>query len=56
LPPVAANLIILGFAAGRKVLFCPEDLLEEIIREKSPPRFREDNLAAFQAGMNAAAP
>jgi indolepyruvate ferredoxin oxidoreductase beta subunit len=55
LPPVAANLITLGFAAGRKVLFCPGDLLEEIIRENSPPRFREGNLAAFQAGMKAAA-
>jgi indolepyruvate ferredoxin oxidoreductase beta subunit len=55
LPPVAANLIILGFAAGRSVFFCQDDLLEEIIQEKSPPRFREGNLAAYKAGMKAAA-
>ena len=54
LPPVTVNLIILGFAAGKELLFCNGDLLEEIIREKSPPRFREGNLKAFQAGRQAA--
>jgi indolepyruvate ferredoxin oxidoreductase beta subunit len=54
LPPVTINLIILGFAAGKGELFCRDDLLEEIIREKSPSRFREGNLKAFQAGKNAA--
>ena len=54
LAPVTVNLIILGFAAGRSLLFCQNDLLEEIIREKSPPRFQEGNLKAFQAGKNAA--
>ena len=28
-------------------------MLAEIIREKSPDRFRESNLAAFQAGVRA---
>jgi indolepyruvate ferredoxin oxidoreductase beta subunit len=53
LPPVTVNLIILGFAAGKSLLFCRDDFLEEIIREKSPPRFREGNLKAFQAGKKA---
>lgn len=54
LAPVTANLILLGFAAGKGALFCQAGLLEEIIREKSPPRFREGNLQAFQAGRIAA--
>jgi indolepyruvate ferredoxin oxidoreductase beta subunit len=53
LPPVTVNLIVLGFAAGKGELFCGDNLLEEIIREKSSPRFREGNLEAFQAGKNA---
>jgi indolepyruvate ferredoxin oxidoreductase, beta subunit len=53
LPPVSANLIILGFAAGQGVLFCQGGLLEEIIREKSPERFRDGNLQAFRAGAQA---
>jgi indolepyruvate ferredoxin oxidoreductase beta subunit len=55
LPPVAANLILLGFAAGKRLLFCEADLLEEIIRQKSPERFREGNLQAFRGGLQAAA-
>ena len=54
LPPVTVNLIILSFSAAKGVLFCGDTFLEEIIREKSPPRFREGNLKAFQAGKNAA--
>jgi indolepyruvate ferredoxin oxidoreductase beta subunit len=54
LPPVTVNLIILGFAAGKGELFCGEDLLEEIIREKSPSRFRDGNLKAFLAGQKKA--
>jgi indolepyruvate ferredoxin oxidoreductase beta subunit len=53
LPPVTVNLIILGFAAGKSLLFCRDDFLKGIIREKSPPRFREGNLKAFQAGKKA---
>ena len=56
LPPVTANLIVLGFAAGQGLLFCRVDLLEAIIREKSPARFREGNLQAFGAGCQAPAP
>jgi indolepyruvate ferredoxin oxidoreductase beta subunit len=50
LPPVTVNLVVLGFAAGHEKLFCRGDLLEKIIREKSPSRFREGNLMAFQGG------
>ena len=53
LAPVTVNLIILGFAAGKDTLFCRVDLIEEVIREKSPDRFREGNLKAFQAGKKA---
>ncbi len=55
LPPVTVNLIILGFAEGKDALFCRGDLIEKIIREKSPARFRDGNLQAFQAGRKAAA-
>jgi indolepyruvate ferredoxin oxidoreductase beta subunit len=55
LPPVAANLILLGFTAAKRLLFCREDLLEGIIRQKSPERFREGNLQAFGEGIKAAA-
>jgi len=55
LPPVAGNLIILGFVAGKGLLFCQDHLLEEIIRDRSPERFREGNLRAFVEGVKAAA-
>jgi indolepyruvate ferredoxin oxidoreductase beta subunit len=54
LPPVAANLILLGFAAGKNGLFSRAGLLEEIIQEKSPPRFRDSNVLAFLTGKHAA--
>ncbi len=56
LPPVSANLIILGFALGHRLLFCPPEVLEDLIREKSPERFRDGNLRALQAGVQAAIP
>ena len=55
LPPVAANLILLGFAAGKGGLFAGPDLLTEMIAAKTPERFREASLRAFQAGLAAAA-
>ncbi len=51
---VAANLILLGYAAGKQALFCDPELLEQVIREKTPERFREMNLKAFQQGMASA--
>jgi indolepyruvate ferredoxin oxidoreductase beta subunit len=53
--PVAANLILLGFAAAQGGLFCGVELLERLIMEKIPARFREMNLQAFRRGVAAAA-
>ena len=55
LPPVAANLILLGFAASRGELFAGPDLLAEMIAAKTPERFREASLKAFALGQAAAA-
>lgn len=52
--PVAANLILLGFAAGRGGLFCRPELLAQVIKDKTPARFRALNEKAFQAGLAAA--
>jgi len=51
LPPVAANLILLGYAAGRGGLFAGPDLLIEMIAARTPERFREASLKAFQLGI-----
>ena len=53
--PVAANLILLGFAAGHKGLFASANLLEEVIKANIPPRFLEINLKAFSLGVALAA-
>ena len=52
--PVAANLILLGFAAAKGGLFCGVELLERVIMDKIPPRFRETNLQALCQGAAAA--
>jgi indolepyruvate ferredoxin oxidoreductase beta subunit len=54
LPPVAANLILLGFAAGQGGLFAGPHLLAEMIAAKTPERFRNASLRAFQVGLAAA--
>ncbi len=51
---VTANLILLGFATAKGGLFCGVELLERLINEKLPPRFRETNLKALQTGVAAA--
>jgi indolepyruvate ferredoxin oxidoreductase beta subunit len=50
---VAANLILLGFAAARQGLFCAPDVLERVITDKTPARFRDANLQAFRLGVAA---
>jgi indolepyruvate ferredoxin oxidoreductase beta subunit len=55
LPPVAANLILLGFAAARGALFAGQEQLTAIIAAKTPERFREASLQAFEIGLAAAA-
>ncbi len=53
--PVAANLILLGFAAGHKGLFANASFLEKIIKAKTAPLFLESNLKAFSLGVALAA-
>lgn len=48
--PVVANLILLGYAAAQKGLFCGVELLERQILEKIPARFRDLNLKALRLG------
>jgi indolepyruvate ferredoxin oxidoreductase beta subunit len=55
LPPVAANLILLGYAAGQGGLFAEPGFLMEVMVAKTPERFRDTSLKAFQAGLGAAA-
>jgi len=52
--PVAANLILLGFAAARGGLFCDTAILERVIQEKIAARFRDGNLQALRLGAAAA--
>jgi indolepyruvate ferredoxin oxidoreductase, beta subunit len=52
--PVAANLILLGFAAARGGLFADVPLLERVIAEKIPARFKDLNLQALRLGAEAA--
>lgn len=54
LPPVAANLILLGYAAGKGGLFAEADFLMEVISAKTPERFRDASLRALRAGLAAA--
>jgi indolepyruvate ferredoxin oxidoreductase beta subunit len=55
LPPVAANLILLGYAAGKGGLFAGPDLLAAVLAAKTPERFRAASLQAFRIGLTAAA-
>lgn len=54
LKPVTANLVLLGYAAGRGVLFCGAQVLGDVIRIHTPARFVENSLKAFGAGVAAA--
>ena len=55
LPPVGANLILLGYAAGKGGLFTGPENLGQVVAAVTPQRFRETSLLAFQAGLAAAA-
>jgi indolepyruvate ferredoxin oxidoreductase, beta subunit len=54
LPPVAANLILLGYAVGRGELYTGPDQLIEVIASNTPERFRDASLKAFRVGLTAA--
>jgi indolepyruvate ferredoxin oxidoreductase beta subunit len=49
----AANLALLGYAAGKGALFAGPDLFEETIRKNTPTRYLDQNIAAFRAGVEA---
>ncbi len=52
--PRAANLALLGYAAGKGMLFAGPDLFEETIRKTAPAKYLNQNVAAFRAGVEAA--
>ncbi len=52
--PVAANLALLGYAAGKGGLFGEPALFEAIIRAITSAKYLRSNLAAFSAGVEAA--
>ncbi len=52
--PRSVNLALLGFAAGRGVLFSGSAGFEQAIRKSTPAKFLEQNLRAFAAGVEAA--
>lgn len=56
LPPVSANLVLLGFASASDQLFCRADLLSQIITATIPERWRAASLRAFEAGWQAWTP
>ena len=52
--PRAANLALLGYAVGKRIFFAGPDLFEETIRNSTPAKYLDRNLAAFRAGVEAA--
>ncbi|MFH1862104.1 MAG: indolepyruvate oxidoreductase subunit beta [bacterium] len=52
--PLMLNLILIGFAAHFEDFPLKPDLLEEVVFQTTPPRFRELNLKAFQLGLQSA--
>jgi indolepyruvate ferredoxin oxidoreductase, beta subunit len=53
--PVSANLVLLGFAAARNVLFCSTEQLRTTLERLGGKRL-DSSLKAFQAGCEAAMP
>lgn len=51
--PRAANLALLGYAAGKGLLFAGPNLFEETIRTVTPAKHLDQSLAAFRAGVEA---
>jgi len=49
---VLLNLVLLGLAVNQKALFCTAEECEEAIKQLAPAKFVEQNLAAFQMGLN----
>jgi len=52
---MAANVVMLGFLAGRTEVVS-EAALRKAVLESVPPRYRDQNEKAFEAGLNHRAP
>jgi indolepyruvate ferredoxin oxidoreductase beta subunit len=50
--PVLSNLVLLGLAVQQQALFCSAEECAEAIKQLAPKKFFEQNLEAFQKGMN----
>ena len=50
--PVLSNLVLLGLAVKQQAIFCMAGECEEAIRQLAPVKFIEQNLEAFQKGLN----
>lgn len=50
--PVLSNLVLLGFAVKQQALFCKAEECETAIKQLAPQKFVEQNLEAFQKGLN----
>lgn len=48
---VLSNLVLLGLAVSKKVLFCSEEECIVAIEKLAPAKFVEQNLQAFHTGM-----
>lgn len=48
---VLSNLVLLGLAVQRQVLFCNAEECETAIRQLAPKKFVEQNLEAFRVGL-----
>lgn len=46
------NLVLLGYAITKGVLFCDASLMRTVIEQTSPPRQRELNLRGFERGLH----
>lgn len=49
---VLSNLVLLGHAVRKNLIFTPEENCIAAIQELAPERFVEQNLQAFQRGLN----
>ncbi len=50
--PVLSNLVLLGLAVKQQAIFCTEVECETAIKQLAPKKFVEQNLEAFQKGLN----
>jgi len=50
--PQMSNMVLLGFALGKKALFCRPETVESAVRQITPGRYIEANLRALQAGFS----